>query len=285
MLTRAGRWRIAATGVALASVLSMPVPRAQEPLAAGDPAAAYDRLLDENVRDGLVYYRTLKSSRGGLDAYVASLASVAPVAIDSAPLEEQVAFWLNAYNAYVLETVVDHYPITQRNADYPAGSIRQIPGAFDGLRHRAAGMLLTLDQIELTKIAAFRDPRLFLALGRGAVGSGRLRSEAYRAGTVNRQLAEIQAECVTRSQCFQIARATNRMRVSAIFSWRQREFAELYAAESPESFARRSPSERAVLAFVIPQLYDAERAFIGTNTFRVEYLPFDWSLNDLTGRH
>lgn len=245
------------------------------------PATAYDQLLDETVRDGLVYYRTLKGARGRLDAYVASLASVA---IDSAPIEEQMAFWLNAYNAFVLQTVVNHYPISQRTADYPARSIRQIPGAFEGVRHRVAGLSLTLDQIEQTKIAALKDPRLFMALGRGAVSSGRLRSEAYRPETVNRQLAEIQAECVTRSQCFQIARAGDRMRVSAIFSWRQREFTELYAAESPESFARRSPQERAVLAFVIPQLYDAERAFIGKNTFRVEYLPFDWSLNDLTNR-
>ena len=74
------------------------------------------------------------------------------------------------------------------------------------------------------------------------------------------------------------------MRVSSIFYWRQREFVELYATSSPERFPQRSPEERAVLAFVMPQLYDDERAFIGENTFRVEYLPFDWTLNDLSGR-
>ena len=45
--------------------------------------------------------------------------------------EQQMAFWLNAYNAFVLQTVIDHYPVRGKSAEYPAGSIRQIPGAFD----------------------------------------------------------------------------------------------------------------------------------------------------------
>ena len=39
----------------------------------------------------------------------------------------------------------------------------------------------TLDEIEKNVIAKFGDARLLLALGRGAIGSGRLRSEAYQA--------------------------------------------------------------------------------------------------------
>ena len=101
------------------------------PLAAQDtlPDAArgktYDELLDLNVRDGLVYYRVLRAERGRLDAFVASLANVS---IESAPRDAQIAFWLNAYNALVLKTVVDHYPIPQRTSEYPKGSIRQIRG-------------------------------------------------------------------------------------------------------------------------------------------------------------
>jgi hypothetical protein len=277
--------RATAAGAVLALLLGVHVPHAQEQIlgrdrSPADPAVGYDQLLDEDVRDGLVYYRALKSTRGRLDAYVSSLASVR---LDAASREEQIAFWLNAYNAFVLQTVVDHYPITPLSKDYPAQSIQQIPGAFAGLRHKVANQSVTLDEIE-TRLAGFKDARIFLALGRGAMGSGRLRSEAYTSESVSRQLAEAQAECVTRAQCFQVDQASNRVRVSSIFYWRQHEFSELYAAESPPMFSKRSAPERAVLAFVIPQLYDEEREFIGKNTFRVEYLPFDWALNDLTGR-
>ena len=64
-----------------------------------------------------------------------------------------MAFWLNAYNALVLKTVVDHYPIPQRSSEYPARSIRQIPGAFERTAHRVAGRTVTLDQIEQTILA------------------------------------------------------------------------------------------------------------------------------------
>src|SRR5881394_1728451 len=105
------------------------LPRAQE----SEPKlTGLDFILDTYVRDGEVYYRALKSDRGRLDAYVASLAA-APV--DKQPRDVQLAFWLNAYNAVVLRTVVDHYPIQGRSPDYPRKSIRQIPGAFERLPH------------------------------------------------------------------------------------------------------------------------------------------------------
>ena len=110
---------------------------------AGNPSAprGLDQTLDLYVRDGLVYYRALKGDRGRLDAYVRGLAST-PIEKESSAA--QLAFWLNAYNAIVLHTVIDHYPMPLRSKDYPAGSIRQIPGAFERLTHRIAGRTLTL---------------------------------------------------------------------------------------------------------------------------------------------
>jgi hypothetical protein len=143
---------------------------------------------------------------------------------------------------------------------------------------------VTLDQIEQTVLPAFHDPRLFLALGRGAVGSGRLRSEAYTGADLERQLKETPGECASRSICVQIDQSRNVMAISSVFSWRRNEFAEVYGDKAPEVYASRSPIERAVLAFVSPHLLTAERDFVAVNAFKVEYLPFDWSLNDLTGR-
>ncbi|MGH9142761.1 MAG: DUF547 domain-containing protein, partial [Vicinamibacterales bacterium] len=147
-------------------------PAAQE---AGEAARTrtFDQLLDLYVRNGDVYYRAIKSERAKLDGYTGALATVS---IDKLSRDEQLAFWLNAYNALVLRTVADHYPIQGRSPEYPAKSIRQISGAFERLTHRVAGRTLTLDQIEQTILPTFHDPRVYFALGRGAVGSGRLRS-------------------------------------------------------------------------------------------------------------
>jgi hypothetical protein len=240
-----------------------------------------DEVLDLYVRDGLVYYRALKSDRRRLDGYVSGLSGAS---IASAPRDEQIAFWLNAYNALVLRTVIDHYPPPRRSKDYPPGSIRQIPGAFEGVRHQVAGKAFTLDQIEQTILPGFNDPRVFLALGRGAVGSGRLRSEAYAPDSLEQQLAEAAAECTSHAHCVNVDLASGRMQVSSIFSWRSKEFAAAYADKALPVFSSRSPVERAVLALVEPKLTNIEKAFLTKNDFKVEFVPFDWSLNDLTGR-
>jgi hypothetical protein len=254
--------------------------RAQEP-AAPPVRRSYDEILDLNVRDGFVYYRALRSDRAKLDGYIATLATAE---MDKASRNDQVAFWINAYNALVLRTVVDHYPIAARVATYPPHSIRQIPGAFERVSHRVAGRTLTLDQIEQDVLSTFHDPRVYLALGRGAVGGGRLRSEAYTGARLEAQLKEVAEECVSRPECVHVDRDANTLGVSALFSWREKEFSAAYADAAPAAFAARSPIERGVLALVEPRLLTTERNFLAKNEFKMIYTPFDWSLNDLTGR-
>jgi hypothetical protein len=260
--------------------VAVATPRAQESAEAAR-TRTLDQLLDLYVRNGDVYYRAIKSERAKLDAFVSQLASAS---IDSFSRDEQLAFWLNAYDALVLKTVADHYPIQGTSKVYPAKSIRQVPGAFERLPHRVAGRTVTLDQIEQTILPTFHDPRVYFALGRGAVGSGRLRSEAFTGARLEEQLADVAAECVTRAQCISIDRGTGKIAASSIFSWRSKEFADAYADKAPAALATRSPIERAVMAFVMPKLLGTEKEFIEKNTFQITYSTFDWTLNDLTGR-
>lgn len=241
-----------------------------------------DQILDVNVRDGYVYYRALRSERGRLDRYVAGL-DVPAAELAGWSREHQMAYWVNAYNAFVLQTVVDHYPISGRSQDYPANSIRQIPGAFERMKHQAGGRSLTLDEIEKTVLPQFKEPRLYLALGRGAAGSGRLRSEAYAGDRILQQLADVQAEFVSEQTMLRIDRAAGTMSVTPIVSWREAEFVAAYDTGESGPFALRSPVERALLAFVSARLLPLEREFVRGNAFRMTFHPFDWRLNDLTG--
>jgi hypothetical protein len=241
-----------------------------------------DQILDVYVRDGLVYYRALKTERGRLDRYAASL-NVSSETYGGWSREQQMAFWLNAYNVFVLETVIDNYPIRGRNDTYPASSIRQIPGAFDRTKHRAAGRSVTLDDIEKTILPEFKEPRLYLALGRGAVGSGRLRSEAYTAARLSQQLDAVQADFMTRQAMMKTDRTEDVLSLTPIISWREAEFVAAYDKGGSGPYAQRSPIERAVIAFMTPRLLPLEKEFFEKNTFRMVFHPFDWRLNDLTG--
>jgi hypothetical protein len=243
----------------------------------------FDTLLDTHVRDGLVYYRALQGDRARLSRYVASLNAPAVASgYQQWSADQKKAFWINAYNALVLQTVVHHYPIKGRAAMYPANSVRPIPGAFEKTPHMVAGKSVTLDQIETTVLPEFSDPRVYVALGRGAVGSGRLRSEAFSAKAVNRQLEDARKQFATTPRWTKIDALNGKVTISPILSWRSADFIKEYSDDALE-LPKREPIELAVIGFLRPHLLSAEEEFVKQNTFQLTYEPFDWRLNDLTG--
>jgi hypothetical protein len=287
MSERSGVFRTGAALSLAGFLLANPAPQAlssRELAAQGSDAlhGPLDEILDVNVRDGLVYYRALQSTRGRLDRYAASL-DVPAGTYEAWPAEARMAFWVNAYNTFVLQTVINRYPIRGRSQEYPPSSIRQIPGAFDSIRHRAAGRSVTLDEIEKTILPEFKEPRLFLALGRGAIGSGRLRSEAYTAARLAKQLDAVKAEFVAETNMLRVDRIAGQISVTPILSWNEAAFIAAYDGGASGPYAQRSPIERALMAFITPHLLPLEREFVEGNTFRVTYHDFDWRLNDLTG--
>jgi len=99
-------------------------PHAQEPLADAARRKTFDQLLDLYVRNGDVYYRALKSDRAKLDSYMSLIATTS---VDKLSREERIAFWLNAYDAIVLRTIVDHYPIAGSRPSIPRRASARFP--------------------------------------------------------------------------------------------------------------------------------------------------------------
>jgi hypothetical protein len=261
----------------LSSFLFLPAPAfAQQPPSTAEAIhRPYDQLLDLYVRDGLVYYRAVRSDRARLDRYVAALGGVTQEAYEGWTREQQVAFWINAYNAFLLQAATSAFP--------PRGnSLRNVPGMFDKRAYRAAGRRVTLDEIENKILPEFRDPRLYFALGRGALASGRLRSEAYTAGRLEDQLRSQTTEFLQQQAHVKIDQLTGELAVSPIIGWHEAEFvAALADRQSNPAYANRSPIERAILALIDPVLLPSERAWLEKAQFKITYQEFDWTLNEL----
>lgn len=233
----------------------------------------YDQLMDTYNRDGFIYYRALRQDRAKLDRYVASLDS--PAATSGLPTWDkprQIAFWINAYNALALQTAITHYP----------AGMQQVPGGFTLLKHVVAGKSVTLDYIENTILAAYGDPRIYLVLGRSAMGSGRLRSEAFSGARLESQLAQSAEQFATRPEHVHIDPLAGTLGVSPIFSWRAKPFIDAYADKSLD-LPGRTPIELAVVGFLKPFLLKGEREYLEKNTWKLAYLDFDWKLNDRAG--
>ena len=254
----------------------------------------YERALAQYVDDrGMVNYRALKANSSDLDAFAASLSRVKPEEFDPAlpspariwPIgsdPEKIAFWINAYNALTLEAIIHNYPIQPslvRSVVYPKNGIRQIPGVWDKLHFVVVGREMALNDIEHgTLRAKFNEPRIHVALVCAAMSCPPLRNEPYTADKLGKQLDD-QARTFLRSpQGLRVDRDAGKVYLSSIFKWFGEDFVKTYGTS--DKFAGKSDAERAVLNFVSRYVDESDRDFLLHGSYRIEYLDYDWSLNE-----
>ena len=104
----------------------------------------FNQVLQKYVYDnGLVRYGALAQDRSLLDAYIDSLANYSPTSHpDRFPeTDDSLAYWINAYNAFVLRGVIDAYPIASVKDAF------LFSGFFNRQKFIAGGLELTLDYI------------------------------------------------------------------------------------------------------------------------------------------
>ncbi|MGA8830089.1 MAG: DUF547 domain-containing protein [Desulfomonilaceae bacterium] len=243
----------------------------------------YGEILKQYVTDnGLVDYSGLKANRKPLDEFIASLSRLDPQVYDAWSDEEKIAFWINDYNALTLKAIIDHYPIKAsffESLIYPRNSIRQIPGVWDKLTFPVMGRELTLDGIEHGILRTkFDEPRIHMALVCAAMGCPPLRNEPYIAAKLNAQLDNQASNFLKNKNKFRIDLAANKVYLSPIFDWFGQDFIKNYGVE--DEFSGFSAKQRAVLNFISRYVGLADKAFLMKDGFSIEYLNYDWSLNE-----
>jgi hypothetical protein len=215
-----------------------------------------DTLLRAHVdADGLVDYEGLGRDGDALDAYLATLAS-AP--FDRLGRDERLALLINAYNAFTLRLVLDHWPLD---------SIKDIPSRkrWDARRFRLAGETVSLNQIEHERIRLrFREPRVHFALVCAARSCPPLRAEAYVGDRLEAQLADQTRRVHSGEQWLRFEPASGTLRLTKLYDWYESDFLQV------------TPSVEEYVAAHVPSL----RAFLDTGrSVKIRWLPYDWTLN------
>lgn len=204
---------------------------------------------------GWVDYEGLSGDHAGLDAYIASLAD-AP--FDRFGRDAKLALLINAYNAFTLRLILDHYPVE---------SIKNIPSneRWDAVRWNVGGRILSLNQIEHQEIRPnFREPRVHFALVCAAVGCPPLRHEAYVAKRLEEQLTEQSRYAHEHDRWFQYEPETNVLWLTSLYSWYSSDFDQV--SESVGQFAAGYSQ------LLKTSLENGGRP-------KVKFLDYDWSLN------
>lgn len=245
--------------------------------ALGQESPAFRAVVERFVRGPRVDYAALKAERADLDAAVRSFGEVTASQELGWPRAERIAFWTNAYNAFTLRAIIDHYPI--RGSFFsrsPRNSIRQIDGVWTKLPWQAAGRRVTLDDIEHRILRPeFREPRVHFALNCASVGCPPLRAEPYRAADLDRQLDDAARVYLASAEGLRVDGET--LRVSSIFKWYGEDFVERYAGGAAGG---RDAKERAILAVIAQHGPPAAAAKAREGRAAIAYLDYDWSLND-----
>jgi hypothetical protein len=249
--------------------------------AAFDPThASLDGLLRRHVENGRVDYAALVEEARTLRTYLDSLEAVDPAELAGWPRADQLAFWIDAYNAFVLMSVVQHYPLSRHTfvgLAFPANSIWQVPDVWNDKRWRAAGRRVSLDMIEHEIIRpAFREPRIHFALVCAARSCPNLRSEAYRGDRLDSQLEDQARHFLANpDKGLLLDREHAKALVSKIFDWYGVDFAPRPRPVSHNDI------ERSILQFISNHSADAATGtFLLSGTTHLGYLAYDWTLND-----
>lgn len=217
----------------------------------------WDQLLQQHVHHGLVDYSGLYKDQDKLDAYLHLLATTSTTGMQR---EELLALYINAYNSCTVRLILDnsdgkHFPQSIKDT----GSLFSSPWSkkictIDGSK-------LSLDTIEHDILRPqFQDNRIHFAVNCASMSCPTLLDRAYLPSQVDDQLKLVTKRFLADEKANYLR--DNVLYVSKIFKWYGEDFPDGVA-----EFFLQYGSEK-----IISQLEHPK-------TIEIDYLPYDWSLN------
>jgi len=221
--------------------------------------AIFDKLLVKNVsKDGRVNYKAFIKDSVEFNQYLKILSSNPPNE-KTWTREEQMAFWINAYNAFTIKLITRYYPVKSIK---DIGSSIQVP--FVNTPWDIKFIIIGKEKMDLNNIEhgilrkKFTDPRIHMTLVCASKSCPILLNEAYDAKRLDEQLKKQSAVFLEDARRNKIK--TDHAQLSMIFKW--------YAAD----FNKNGSS---VNTFV--NSYSTTKIKADT---KISYLEYDWSLNE-----
>ena len=216
-----------------------------------------------------VNYEAMLEDRIAITQYLEELASISRGEFDAWSIPEQLAFLINAYNAWTIELILSEYSGLR--------SIRQIGLLpFSAWRRKIVRLFdeqHSLDEIEHGMIRGwgiYNEPRIHFAVNCAAIGCPALRAEAYLGNSLDQQLEE-------NTKLFLSDRTRNyflngQLYVSSIFDWYEEDFEQGWRGINSVS--------EFLLNYVTELGLDLEEiSFLEQERIQIRHLRYDWDLN------
>jgi hypothetical protein len=243
--------------------------------------AVWDELLRKHVvwinggTASQVNYAGFQRESWKLRRYLDALSGVSRSEFNAWTRTQQLAFLINAYNAFTIELVLTEYP----NLD----SIKDLGTVFRSPWKQKFFTLLGekthLDHVEHGLIRApgvYNEPRIHVAVVCASIGCPALRDEAFISQRLDSQLEDSFRRFLSDRTRNRYDSGADKLEVSKIFDWYEDDF-----NKGHNGFY----SLRAVFSKYADVLADtaADRQRIRDQQVDIGYLSYDWGLNDLRG--
>jgi hypothetical protein len=217
---------------------------------------AWDALLQKHVDPkGHVSYSGFKKEAAQLDAYL-KLLSDCPPAKDWT-VNERLAYWINAYNAFTIKLIIDHYPVKSIKDIGPKLAIPLVNSVWDVKFFKIGGVEMSLNHIEHDILRKeFNEPRIHFAIVCASFSCPVLLNRAFTAQAVEQQLQAQAVDFINDPVRNRIT--VDHLQLSSIFNWFKADF-----------------TKNGTLTQFI-----ARYAKVKVNPkAKVSHLDYDWSLN------
>ena len=221
---------------------------------------------------GMVDYAGLKAHPASLAAYIDSLAQTSP---HNQPerfpdRSHELAYWMNAYNAFVLWGVVEAYPVQS------VKDIGVLSGFFNRHDFRTGGEDLTLNHIENEIIRPlYLEPRIHFAINCGAFSCPPLAQRAYNAREIEAQLEAVTTRFARDPQHVRLDEG-GRLHLSKILEWYGQDFVDWFPADRKPAAAKPT-----IVDFLRPYLPEETAEYLRQHPgVDILYSDYDWTLND-----
>ncbi len=252
-----------ATGTTSAAVVEDPKPAP----AFDHTHAAWSAIVAVHVAEGRVDYKTLAKDSTALGAYLRTLELVRPAEYAKWKREEQLAFWINAYNAYTMKRVLASYPFEKVNE---LGDDKKGPWDERTIYLGTLVPALETDRISLNDIEnkilrpTFKDPRVHAAINCAAESCPPLRQEAYTADKLDKQLDEQVKAWLGNPRLNVFDAAKKELKLSSLFDWYAQDFVD--DSGSVEAW--------------IGKRVGKDAKWISQPDTKKSFLEYSWKLND-----
>ena len=180
----------------------------------------WDRLLKTYLQpaasgvDTFDYAAVTAEDRAALKSFLQALSAVP---ISTYNRAEQMAYWINLYNALTIDVVLDHYPVDSiRDIDISPGWFAD--GPWGAALTTVEGEELTLNDVEHRILRPiWQDPRIHYAVNCASIGCPDLRRDAFTAANLDAMLDAGARDYINDARGVSIS--GDRVQVSSIYDW------------------------------------------------------------------